>query len=63
MRFIGDTRFDLYGLWCVITNRRYSGRFSYTSEENEILPPLNEPIISPNWTSVEDEFTIFLLSI
>lgn len=62
MRFIGNTRFDLYGLWCVLTNRRYKGRLSYTCEENENLRSFNEPITSSKWKVIEDEFTIFLLS-
>ena len=62
MRSIGDLRFDLYGAWCVLTKRRYKGRLSYTSEENENLRSFNESITSPNWTVVEDDFTIFLLS-
>ena len=31
-------------------------------EENENLQTLNESITSTNWTVVEDDFTIFLLS-
>jgi len=62
MRKIGVLRIDLYGAWCVLTKRRYKGRLSFTSEENENLQTLNESITSPNWTVVEDDFTIFLLS-
>ena len=62
MRKIGVLRLDLYAAWCVLTKRRYKGRLSFTSEENENLQTLNESITSPNWTVVEDDFTIFLLS-
>ena len=40
LRFLGDTRLDLYGAFRVISMKRYRGRFYYSETVSEI-PPLD----------------------
>jgi hypothetical protein len=55
LRFLGGFRFEIYSLWRWIFLRRYMARLSFTESESP-LPPINEPIDSPDFITQEKEY-------
>ena len=68
IRFMGALRFDLWGVWRVISLRKYRARFSYlpataqnSKEAIANMPALHDPV--PNdWVTSEDDFYLFWAS-
>ena len=68
LRFLGSTRFDLWGALRVLSLRRYRAKFSYLPVESsgrivhvDKLPPLTNPLPS-EWKTIEDDFILFWAS-
>ncbi|KAL3925584.1 MAG: hypothetical protein SGILL_000307 [Bacillariaceae sp.] len=68
IRFMGFLRMDIWGLWRVISLRRYRAKFSYlppteNRQSGVTLPPLSEPLPeNEGWVCCEDEFILFWAS-
>ena len=65
LRFLGETRYDVWGVWRVLSLRRYRARLSYLPSSQDAitdyLPALSEPVPS-NWQTIEDNFYVFWAS-
>ncbi|GAX29409.1 sphingosine kinase [Fistulifera solaris] len=62
IRCLGESRFDVWGAWCILRMRHYRGRFSYTNDPKPVLPSsLNDPV-PESWTVMEDDFILFWAS-
>jgi sphingosine kinase len=69
IRFLGEVRFDIWGVLRILWLRRYRARFSFLqpptdkskSVEERKLPDLMEPV-PPDWETVEDDFVLFWAS-
>jgi len=57
-KFLGNHRFDLYGTLALIWNKKYQATVTISSSSTN-LPLLDDPIDSPQWETIQDEFTYF----
>ena len=67
IRFIGTSRFTLWGVYCVLFQSNYFGTFSYSIEENIDkdfkYPNLREELNSKYFTTESKNYSIFYSSI
>jgi hypothetical protein len=68
IHWLGESRFDVWGVLRVLALRRYRGRLSYwppSSNNNDShpigMPALTEPVPS-EWKVIEDDFAVFWAS-
>lgn len=68
LRTLGPLRFDLWGVYCVLTGKSYRAKFTYLpaqprqQPETEPLPALAEEITSTKWVTEEDDYYVFWAS-
>ncbi|GKY91331.1 hypothetical protein MPSEU_000105300 [Mayamaea pseudoterrestris] len=67
IHFLGEVRFDIWGVLRILWLRRYKARFSFlkpkkeVSTESIVMPALSDPVPS-DWETIEDDFILFWAS-
>lgn len=65
IRWLGESRFDLWAVLRVLTMRKYRGRLSYLPSDRSIepseMPRLTDPV-PDSWTVIEDDISLFWAS-
>jgi sphingosine kinase len=57
LRFLGESRLDLWAVWRVIWKRTHRAKFSYTNDKMDTLPDFSDPLSS--WTTIYDDIVLF----
>jgi sphingosine kinase len=67
LHFLGEVRFDIWGVMRILWLRRYKARFSFLKPDKNVsidsiaMPALSDPVPS-NWETMEDDFILFWAS-
>jgi sphingosine kinase len=57
LRFLGESRLDVWAVWRVIWKRTHRAKFSYTNDKMDTLPDFSDPLSS--WTTIYDDIVLF----
>jgi sphingosine kinase len=66
LRWMGEPRVDIWGVWCILRLRKYRGRLSYLSRRDVkmpiVMPALGEPL-ADDWQVIEDDIILLWVSL